>query len=126
MTARSTLVVAMLIVSTIAYPIEAVGTSLGWWEWFVDGRPWAEVVAEQPLQPFVAIPAVPLLGWPMFVGAFLFLSMGLERAVGARWWIKSTNSPLMPASAVVVGWFGSSSWIIFEMSLIASNTFGFS
>ena len=28
--------------------------------------------------------------------------------------------------AVVVGWYPSSSWIIFEMSLMASKTFGFS
>ncbi len=67
-----TVFVAMLIAASISYPMEAVGTALGWWRWTVDGVPWVVPAPDDGGQAWVTIPPVPLFGWAVFVGGFLF------------------------------------------------------
>ena len=54
-----------------------------------------------------------------------YIWMPMKSRSGARVSISVANSALKPDRAVAVGWFGSTWWIIFEMSLMASKTFGF-
>ncbi len=71
--------VAMAVTSTISYPMEALGTTMGWWRWTVDGKPWVIPDPHDSSQPWVAIPAVPLAGWAFFVGGFLFWFLSAQR-----------------------------------------------
>lgn len=79
-----TVFVAMLVAASISYPMEAVGTALGWWRWTVDGVPWVVPAPGEGGHAWVTIPPVPLFGWAVFVGGFLFW-WGTSARWLARW-----------------------------------------
>lgn len=83
-----TVLVAMLATAAISYPMEAAGTSLGWWRWTVDRVPWVIPPPADGSHAWVAIPPVPLIGWAFFVGGFLFWWLAARAWAPRRAWLR--------------------------------------
>lgn len=83
-----TVLVAMLATAAISYPMEAAGTSLGWWRWTVDRVPWVIPPPADGSHAWVVIPPVPLIGWAFFVGGFLFWWLAARAWAPRHLWLR--------------------------------------
>ncbi|MBK7975793.1 MAG: hypothetical protein IPK07_21795 [Deltaproteobacteria bacterium] len=93
-----TVLVAMLVTAAISYPMEAVGTSLGWWSWTVDRVPWVIPPPADGSHAWVVIPPVPLIGWALFVGGFLFWWLAARTWAPRHLWLRV---PIVAAGAAL-------------------------